>query len=194
MQLIKYTIIIFITTGMLSCSSQKPLLQNNDDYVIFQQLIKDRKPQSIYLVKEANNHDLRNLIEEEYPTFFVDWEYNTYQNSISYEVAKEIFNDVEIKNYYKQLEKEYIWAESFSQKLISKDSLSILRDKIRKEKSFDFYWRISKIIYTTNKKYALVLFGYTDIQTESNVEGGLNNYKNEEGIWKFHTQLFYFFQ
>ena len=186
-------IILFSISLLTSCGTKQ--IKTDDDYIIFQKVLEDRKLQGYTVVKEANSDGLVELLDEEYPVFFALWE-NNFKDLISYDDAKKIFNDDDVKNYYLKLNKQHHWPSSYHDKFITKHEI----DSLRKDKNFIESFRglailtLSPILYTKDKNFALIRFDSGNISILYNGKGGgLMIYKKENGEWNLLAQLFNYF-
>lgn len=177
----------------MSLSSCKSLHNNmtSDDVMIFQILKKDINLKNSFLVKKSNSLELKYIIEEESKTFFDYWEFNSFQNFITLEEAKKIFNEKEINHYKIQLKNEIIWNKKLYHRIKSKNYINKLKyNALGSSKNIISILNLSKIIYTMDKNRALVQFSYHSSIVDTGNRSGLIIYKRNGNKWEYLTVLF----
>jgi predicted small secreted protein len=191
MQLIKSLQLILIAILLFSCASTTKTVGQDIDSIIFKKVLEFKNFNNYYLLHEANSNNILALLNMEYPTFFDFWEYNSYQNYISKEDAKNIFNDIQLTHFNENFKDSITWSYSLFEKQIHRKDLKKIKQEYLKGKDGISFFSLSRVIYTNDNKYALIMYSVSENVLGSSGNGGVLIYKFENGEWKYLTQLFY---
>jgi len=184
-KIVSFFILLFLFSG---CKSLK--IKNSDEFIIFQQIINDRSLNNMYLIENAEREGFKKLlIEESGDNMFDMWEWDSLQNFISHKDAKTIFNDNEIEFYKLQLNREVKWNKNYYPEIVNKNDIIKLKEGTTYATKNFLLLSISSIVFTSDNSFALAYYGYSDRIGEHG-KSGLLIYKNDEGKWKYFTELF----
>lgn len=184
MQLKGFFILIIVST-IFSCKTTS--LKNNSNYknekYVFDQIIIRLKAENVPIRIETENLGFSQLLIDEFPSFFDDWEYNVFKNWIEYDDAKNIFSNENILYYQEQLAIPYNWKSEFHKYLIDSNDTYDKKTRILK---------LSKFIYSKDKKYLLIFQSFENYNklVDSHDDSGLIIFKKTDNNWTYLTTLF----